>query len=127
MNIEYSEGAEQWGTDIDMVQSAAEQRIAAVERIVALHDFRLDESPKELDAAYIRHRELEKEHTELRRETDRKIALLEREIDELKKRMDDVKKREEEWGRKLWMILPPVVAVLVSNAITLLITIYVKK
>ena len=110
-----------------MAQSAAEQRINAVERVVATHIFRLDSSVKDFDAAYIAHRELEKEHIELRREMARTIALLEREIDELKKWKDEVKKSEEEWGRKLWMILPPVLAVLVSNAITLLITIYVKK
>ena len=70
-----------------------------------------------------RPQELEKNHCDLERE----LALLKREVDELKKWKEDVKKRDEEWGRKLWMILPPVLAVLVSNAITLLITFYGKK
>ena len=82
---------------------------------------------KELDAAYHVHRELEKDHADLRRTTDREIALLQREIDELKKWKEDVKRGEEEWGRKLWMILPPVLAVLVSNAITYLIAVYGRK
>ena len=110
-----------------MAQSAAEERINAIERVVDTHNFQLNASAKEQDAASMRHRELEKDHNALRRETDREIALLKREIDELKKWKDHVKRKEEEWGRKLWMILPPVLAVLISNAITLLITIYVKK
>ena len=61
---------------------------------------------------------LEKEHADLKRTTDREIALLQREIDELKKWKEDVKRHEQVWGNKLWMILPPVLAVLVSNAIT---------
>ena len=39
----------------------------------------------------------------------------------------EVKKAEEEWGRKLWMIVPPVAAVLVSNLLTILIMAYFKN
>jgi chromosome segregation ATPase len=103
------------------------ERITVIERIVDTHIYRLDASAKEVDAVYDAHRELEKEHADLKRTTEREIALLQREIDELKRWKEDVKKREEEWGRKLWMILPPVLAVLVSNAITYLLTVYGKK
>ena len=109
-----------------MPQSPSE-RIAAIERIVYSHDTRLDFSMKELDAANNALREVEKEHADLKRTTDREMALLQREINELKKWREDVKRREEEWGSKLWMILPPVVAVLVSNAITYLLAVYGKK
>jgi hypothetical protein len=70
---------------------------------------------------------VEQELTALHRDFDREVALLKREIEELKKWQDDAKKGQEEWGRKLWMILPPVLAVLVSNALTLAITLYAKK
>jgi hypothetical protein len=80
-----------------------------------------------LDGVYDAHHHLEKEHADLRRTTDREIALLQREIDELKKWREDVKRRDEEWGSKLWMILPPVLAVLVSNAIIYPIAVYAKK
>ena len=102
-------------------------RITAIERIVATHAYRLDISMKQADAAFLTLRELQKDIADLKRITEREIALLQREIDELKKWKEDVKKGEEEWGRKLWMILPPVLAVLVSNAITYLLAIYGKK
>jgi hypothetical protein len=102
-------------------------RITIIERIVDTHTYRLDTSAREVDAVYEAHRELEKEHADLKRITETEIALLKREIDELKKWKEDVKKSEEEWSRKLWMILPPVIAVLVSNAITYLLTVYGKK
>ena len=60
-------------------------------------------------------------------EVEWEIVLLQREIDELKKWKEDVKRGEEEWGRKLWMILPPVLAVFISNAITYLLAVYGKK
>jgi chromosome segregation ATPase len=109
-----------------MVQSPNE-RLTAIERIVYAHDYGLDAATKEIDALRDAHRELEKDHADLKRTTDREIALLQREIDELKKWREDVRRGEEEWGRKLWMILPPVLAVLVSNAITYLIAIYSRK
>jgi hypothetical protein len=109
-----------------MPQSPSE-RLTAIERVVDTHAYRLDASMQRFDAFYEAHRELEKEHADLKRTTDREIALLQREIDELKKWKEDVKRSEEEWGRKLWMILPPVLAVLISNAITYLLTVYGKK
>jgi len=38
------------------------------------------------------------------------IAVLKRRTDELEGWKDDVKKQGEEWGRKLWMIVPPIIA-----------------
>lgn len=109
-----------------MPQSPSD-RITAIERIVDTHTYRLDASTKEIDAIYDVHRELSKELADLKRICERDISLLQREIEELKKWKEDVKRREEEWGRKLWMILPPVLAVLVSNAITYLLALYAKK
>lgn len=103
------------------------ERITAIERIVDTHAYRLDISMKEADETYNVLREMGKEIADLKRTTEREIALLQREIDELKKWKEDVKRGEEEWGRKLWMILPPVLAVLISNAITYLLAVYGKK
>jgi hypothetical protein len=103
------------------------ERLTVLERVIGAYESRLDIYTKEVYAIRDVLRALEKEHTELKRTTDREIALLQREIDELKKWKENVKRGEEEWGRKLWMILPPVLAVLVSNAITYLLTVYGKK
>ena len=73
------------------------------------------------------HAETAKDLAVLHRDCDRELALLKREVEELRKWRDDVKKGEEEWGRKLWMILPPVLAVLISNALTLAISLYLRK
>lgn len=88
-----------------MPQSPIE-RITAIERIVDTHAYRLGASVTRVDAIYNALRGLEKEHPDLRRTSEREIALLQREIDELKKWREDVKKREQEWGTRLWMILP---------------------
>jgi chromosome segregation ATPase len=68
-----------------------------------------------------------KELTKMTADSERERALLKRESDELKKWKDEVKKAEEEWGRKLWMIVPPVAAVVVSNLLTIVIMAYFKK
>ena len=53
--------------------------------------------------------------------------IVKRDVAELKRWCDKAEEREKEWGNKLWMILPPALAVFISNALTLLITWYVKK
>lgn len=55
------------------------------------------------------------------------IALLERETDELKAWKDDLKKQQEEWGRKVWMLVPPIVAALLSSALTGFITYLLRR
>lgn len=45
-------------------------------------------------------------------------ALLQREIVEFTKWKDDVKKGSEEWGRRAWAVLPPVIAVILSCLLT---------
>lgn len=99
------------------------ERLTILERVIGAYESRLDIYTKEVYAIRDVLRALEKEHADLKRTTDREIALLQREIDELKKWKEDVKRGEEEWGSKLWIILPPVLAVLVSNAITYLLTV----
>jgi cell shape-determining protein MreC len=105
-----------------MAQSPTE-RVTALERIVDTHTIRLDALVKDVDALYEAHSEAAKDFTDLKRE----FALLKREVEELRKWQDDMKKGKEEWGRKLWMIVPPLLAVLVSTALALVITLYVKK
>src|SRR5947209_5252682 len=95
------------------------ERITALERCIDVHTTRLDALVKEVDATYDAHTEAAKAFADLKRDFDREVALLKREVEELKKWQDEVKKGKEEWGRKLWMILPPLLAVLISNALTL--------
>ena len=109
-----------------MAQSPTE-RLTALERLVDAHTTRLDALVKEVDALHNALTEMAKEVAALRRDFDREAALLNREVEELRKRQDEEKKGKEEWGRKLWMIVPPVLAVLISTALTLVITLYVKK
>ncbi len=42
------------------------------------------------------------------------IAVLTQRTDELEGWKDDVKKQGEEWGRKLWMIVPPIMAAILT-------------
>jgi hypothetical protein len=51
------------------------------------------------------------------------IAVLKERIDDLKGWKDDQKRRSEEWGRKLWMIVP----VLIGVILTFLLGYYVGK
>jgi hypothetical protein len=46
------------------------------------------------------------------------FADLTAEIAVLRERTEDLKKRSEEWGRKLWMIVPPLIAVIVTFLLT---------
>ena len=103
------------------------ERVTALERIVDTHTFRLDALVKEVDALNYSQSEAAKEFAALKRDFDREIALLKRKMDGVMKWQDDEKKGKEEWGRKLWMIVPPVLAVLISTAITLVITLYIRK
>ncbi len=109
-----------------MAQTLTE-RVTGLERVVEAHGVRLGALDKELDASNKRHAEVAKALALLKPNFDLTVALLKREVEELSKWRDEVKKSEEEWGRKLWMILPPVLAVLVSNALTFAIAFYVKK
>jgi hypothetical protein len=110
----------------EMAQSPTE-RVTTLERRTDVQAARLDALFKDVDTLRNAHAETVKELAVLDRNCDREIALLKREVEDLKKRLEDMKRSQEEWGRKLWMILPPVLAVLVSNALTLLIALYVKK
>jgi hypothetical protein len=103
------------------------ERVTALERTVDTHATQLDTFDKRVDAVYNAHSETAKELAILKRDFDREFALLKREVEELRKWQDDIKKGKKEWGRKLWMILPPVLAVLISNALTFIITLYLKK
>ena len=109
-----------------MAQTPTE-RVTAVERIVDTHSTRLYLIEKEADALHDAHKELAKEFADLKRDFDRETALLKREIEELRKWKEEVRKAEEEWGRKLWMIVPPLLAVLVSTLLSVLIMLYFKK
>ena len=109
-----------------MAQTPTE-RVSALERLVEGLTARLASLVKEVDALDDRGSEAGKELVALKRDFDREVALFKREVEELKKWQDDAKKEKEEWGRKLWMILPPVLAVLISNALTLAITLAIKK
>ena len=51
------------------------------------------------------------------------IAILKERTDDLKGWKDDLKKRSEEWGRKLWMIVP----VLIGAIATFLLGYYLGK
>ena len=68
----------------------------------------------------------EKHLTELRREFDRDTALLKREVDDLKAWREEWKRGSDEFGRRLWMIVPPILAAVVSSALTGLVTDYVR-
>jgi hypothetical protein len=57
----------------------------------------------------------------------RHMALLQREVDDLRKWKDEVKKEREERGRKLWMLMPPLLAAALSSIATALITYYLRK
>ncbi|SRR6266536_1895831 len=46
------------------------------------------------------------------------VALLRREVTELKTWREGWQRQREEWSRKLWMILPPVLAALLSSLLT---------
>ena len=109
-----------------MAQSPTE-RVNMPERRADVQALRLDTLVKEVETVRQTHAETVKVLAVLDRNCDRKFALLKREVEELKKWREDVKKGEEEWGRKLWMILPPVLAVLISNALTFLFALYVRR
>jgi hypothetical protein len=109
-----------------MAQSATE-RLTALERIVDAQTTRLDLLFREADALDASLSEAAKDLVAWKRDSDREIALLKREVEELKKWQDEARKGREEWGRQLWMIVPPILAVLISAALTLVITLTVKK
>ena len=109
-----------------MAQSPTE-RITALERLVAAHAMRQDGLADRVNVVFNAHAETAKEFVVLKRDFDRELALLKREVEELKKWQEDVKKGKEEWGRRLWLIVPAVLAVLISNALTLLISLYFRK
>ena len=98
-----------------MAQSPTE-RLTMLERRGDVQAVRLDAIFVEVDTVRNADAETVKEVAVLNRNFDRELALLKRELEELKKWQDDVKKGQEEWGRKLWMILPPVLAVFISSA-----------
>jgi hypothetical protein len=50
------------------------------------------------------------------------VALLKRESDELKGWKDDIKRKEEERGRKIWMLVPPILAAILSSGLTAILT-----
>jgi len=102
-------------------------RVNALERSIDAHIFRLDVIEGEVATIQTALSGANKELAELMRESGLEIALLKREAAELRKAQDEFKRQNEEWGRKLWMILPPVLAVFISNALTLLISLYLRK
>jgi cell shape-determining protein MreC len=102
------------------------ERVTTLERQVDTHIAQLEALVQNVKSVSDSHADTAKELATLKRDVDREVALLKREVEELKKWQDNVKKNQEEWGRKLWMILPPVLAVLISNALTLAITRYFK-
>lgn len=102
-----------------MAQSPTE-RVTTLERRVDVLTTQLGALKDQVVVVRDLHAESAKELALLKREVDRELALLKRDV-------EDLKKGREEWGRRLWMILPPVLAVLISTALTLLITLYFKK
>ncbi|SRR6266496_3132279 len=102
-----------------MAQSPTE-RVTALERMADVLTTRLDGLDKGADKLSNAHAEMAKELASLKRDFDREVALLKREVDELKK-------GKEEWGRKLWMIVPPVLAALISSVVTLIVALSLRK
>lgn len=102
-------------------------RITALERVVDTLIVQLETVAQDVKDLKTLCSEAAKSFADLKRDFDREMALVKREVEELKKWQEDIKKGKEEWGRKLWMILPPVLAVLISSALTFLITLYLKK
>jgi hypothetical protein len=52
------------------------------------------------------------------RSTD--IGFVRKDVEDLKKWQEEVKKRGEEWGRKLWLIVPPILAAALTGFINYL-------
>ena len=48
------------------------------------------------------------------------IGFLKKDVEDLKKWQEEVKKRGEEWGRKLWLIVPPILAAALTGFINYL-------
>jgi chromosome segregation ATPase len=55
-----------------------------------------------------------------------RVALLEQSATDLKTWKDETKRREEEFGKKLWMIVPPVLAAILSSSLTAAFTYLLK-
>src|SRR5439155_22152344 len=49
------------------------------------------------------------------------IGFVRRDVEELKRWQEEVKKRGEEWGRKLWLVVPPILAAALTGLINYLI------
>ena len=47
-----------------------------------------------------------------------RVALVEQSATDLKKWKDETRHREEEFGKKVWMIVPPVIAAILSSTLT---------
>ena len=55
------------------------------------------------------------------------IALLKVKVEELRSWRDEARKQQEEWSRKLWMIVPPVIAAILSSVLTAWATYFLRR
>jgi hypothetical protein len=55
------------------------------------------------------------------------IELTKKDVGDLKKWQEEVKKSQEEWGRKAWAIIPPVLAVILTGLITFFLNLYFQR
>lgn len=109
-----------------MAQTLTE-RVTALERVVDTHATRLaavERYVRRVDNAQALGTNL---LTDLKREFDRDTALLKREVEDLKAWREEWKRGSDEFGRRLWMIVPPILAAVVSSALTGLITYLLRR
>jgi predicted nucleic acid-binding Zn-ribbon protein len=110
-----------------MAARSPTERINDLDKVTTTILARLDSVEKRLEALERAQSEITKALADLNSSFIRDIALLQREVDDFKKWKDEVKKEREERGRKLWMLLPPLLAAALSSIANALITYYLRK